>query len=76
MKKSTKTETLIKILKKRWLSNFKACELIKSASADRLIRFIRENPPKDYEFLERTKRTKIDDLTVIFKEFRLKHMAE
>ena len=74
--RSTKTEILIKILKKRWLSNFKACELIKSASADRLIRFIRENPPKDYEFIERTKHSKIDGLTIVFKEFRLKQRVE
>ena len=48
-------ETLIEELKERWLSNFQAQQLLKSSSADRTIRRIRENPPEGWAIIQRRK---------------------
>ena len=67
----TKRERLIELLKKGWLSHWKACYLLKSAHADREIRYIREAPPEGYIIEERTKKAKIKKQTIVYKEFRL-----
>lgn len=67
----TKRARLIELLKKGWLSNWKACYLLKSAHADREIRYIRETPPSGYVIEERTKKAKIKKQTIVYKEFRL-----
>ena len=67
----TKRQRLIKLLKKNWLSNWKACYLIKSAHADREIRRIRENPPVNYELQERNRKEKIQGHTTVYKEYML-----
>lgn len=67
----TKRERLIELLKKGWISNWKACYLLKTAHADREIRRIRETPPKGYNLEERTKKEKINNQTIVYKEFIL-----
>lgn len=67
----TKTNYLIKLLKRKWISNWKACELLKSGSGDRLMRFIKADPPENYTMQERTRKAKIDKLTIVYKEFKL-----
>ena len=67
----TKRARLIELLKKGWLSNWKACYLLKTAHADREIRYIRETPPSRNVIEERTKKAKIKKQTIVYKEFRL-----
>lgn len=55
-----KRETIIKkvenLLKAGWYSNFQVNMKLKSASADRELRRLRENPPKDYKIIQRPKK--------------------
>lgn len=67
----TKKQRLEKMLKDGWLSNWKACYLLKSAHADRQIREIRQNPPDGFLIEERIKKFKEKGHTTVFKEFRL-----
>lgn len=67
----TKNKRLIELLKKGWISNFKACYLLKTAHADRRIRDIRQNPINGYILEEREKSEKIDGRTITYKEYRL-----
>ena len=46
---------LIDLLKKQWTSNYEAQQYLKSSSADRIIRFIRETPPEGYVVVSRNK---------------------
>ena len=62
----SRTEILIASLKFGWLSNYRASQMLKSHSADRLMRFIRANPPKGYEFIE-----KIETKPNYHKQFKL-----
>lgn len=43
------------LLKDGWYSNFQIQMFIKSSSADREARRVRENPPEGYEFKQRVK---------------------
>lgn len=46
--KLTKRKLLTELLKKFWLSAFMMQRVMKSGSADRIMRFIREDPPEGY----------------------------
>lgn len=50
-------ETLIKLLKANWMSNFQIQQELKSSSADRVARKIRQNPPMGYKMIQRNKET-------------------
>ena len=52
----TQREKLTEELKTRWMSAYQMQQFLKSSSADRVMRFIRENPPKDYEIVSRQKK--------------------
>ena len=52
---SIQKDLLIELLKKQWTSNYEAQRFIKSSSADRYIRRIRENPPEGYIVIKRRK---------------------
>lgn len=52
---SIQKDLLIELLKKQWTSNYEAQRFIKSSSADRYIRRIRENPPDGYIVIQRRK---------------------
>lgn len=58
--KTTKKETIKQGVERRlkagWYSNFQICMALKSASADRELRRLRENPPKDYVMIQRPKK--------------------
>lgn len=54
--KETKTQKLTNILKYVWLTAYQMQGYLKSSSADRLMRFIRENPPKGYIMKSRKKK--------------------
>lgn len=54
-RKPTMREILEFDLKNYWLSNYEMQQICKSSSADRTARTIRENPPKNYEMLQRKK---------------------
>ena len=60
MSEIKKKETIIKgverLLKEDWYSNFQICMKLKSASADREMRRLRENPPKGYIVVQRPKK--------------------
>ena len=60
MSEIKKKETIIKgverLLKDDWYSNFQICMELKSASADREMRRLRENPPKGYIIIQRPKK--------------------
>ena len=51
----TQREKLIELLKENWLSNFQIQQTLKSSSADRIARHIRENPPEGYVITQRPK---------------------
>lgn len=46
---------VIELLKGGWYSNFQINMELKSASADRIMRFVRENPPEGYTIEQRKK---------------------
>lgn len=48
-----KTKDLTEVMKKGWVSNFTACIETRSAHGDRILRRIRQNPPKGWEMVER-----------------------
>lgn len=52
---SLQRDLLVDLLKKQWTSNYEAQRYIKSSSADRIIRFIRETPPEGYIVKQRGK---------------------
>lgn len=52
----TQREKLTAELKTRWMSAYEMQQFLKSSSADRVMRFIRENPPKDYVVVSRPKK--------------------
>ena len=49
------TTRLTEELKQRWMSAFEMQLYLKSSSADRLMRFIRKNPPTGFEVIQRKK---------------------
>lgn len=51
----TQRERIIELLNKNWLSNFQIQQALKSSSADREVRRIRENPPDGYVVIKRIK---------------------
>lgn len=55
-KKTTATEVLTEKLKNNWLSNWQAQQIVQSSSGDRLMRFIRQNPPFGYIMEQRDKK--------------------
>lgn len=48
-------EEVIELLKGGWYSNFQINMALKSSSADRIMRFIRETPPEGYYVDQRKK---------------------
>lgn len=46
---------VIELLKCGWFSNYQINVQLKSSSADRIMRFIRENPPQGYYIDQRKK---------------------
>lgn len=52
----TQREKLTEELKTRWMSAYQMQQFLKSSSGDRVMRFIRENPPKDYVVVSRPKK--------------------
>ena len=51
----TKREILEEALKKQWLSNFQMQLLVRSSSADRRAREIRQTPPNGFVMIQRRK---------------------
>ena len=56
MKKETIIKGVERLLKQGWYSNFQVCMELKSASADRELRRLRENPPEGYKVVQRPKK--------------------
>lgn len=54
----TQTDILTEALKLRWLTSYQMQQLLKSSSADRIMRFIRSNPPIGYSVVSRQKKVK------------------
>lgn len=54
----TQREVMEKALKERWLTAYQMQQILKSSSADRIMRFIRENPPAGYKVESRQKKVK------------------
>lgn len=54
----TQREVMEKALKERWLTAYQMQQVLKSSSADRIMRFIRENPPAGYKVESRQKKVK------------------
>lgn len=48
-------DEVIELLKGGWYSNFQINMELKSSSADRIMRFVRENPPEGYYVEQRKK---------------------
>lgn len=55
MKKKTLKQRVIDLLKGGWYSNFQINMILKSSSADRIMRVVRENPPEGF-FIEQRKK--------------------
>lgn len=51
----TLRDEVIELLKTGWFSNFQINIRMKSSSADRIMRFIRENPPQGFIIEQRKK---------------------
>ena len=56
MKKETIIKGVERLLKQNWYSNFQLCMELKSASADRDLRSLREKLPEGYEMKQRPKK--------------------
>lgn len=56
MKKKTLRDEVIQLLKNGWYSNFQINMIIRSSSADRVMRMIRKNPPSGYCIEQRQKK--------------------
>lgn len=54
----TQKEVMERALKERWLTAFQMQQVLRSSSADRIMRFIRENPPAGYKIESRQKKIK------------------
>ena len=54
--KQTQEQKLINLLKWQWMSSFQMQQELKSSSADRAMRRIRENPPQNYMVVSRQKK--------------------
>ena len=67
----SKRQILEEKLKECWLSNWQACDLVKSSHADRQIRVFKEKPPIGYELKIRKNKTKIGTTTVTYNEYFL-----
>lgn len=52
----TQTQRLVNLLFENWVTSFQMQMYLKSSSADRIMRFIRKNPPKGYEIKSRRKK--------------------
>ena len=48
-------EQLTEELKKNWLSNYQMQQICKSSSADRVARFIKNDPPENFHWEQRRK---------------------
>lgn len=55
---ATQTERLTEALKIRWLTAYQMQQVLRSSSADRIMRFIRENPPAGFKIESRQKKIK------------------
>ena len=55
-KKETQEEKVIKLLKRGWFSNYQMQQRLKSSSADRVFRRVREKGLDGYEFKQRPKK--------------------
>lgn len=51
-------EVMERALKERWLTAYQMQQVLRSSSADRIMRFIRENPPAGYKVESRQKKVK------------------
>lgn len=51
-------EVMEKALKERWLTAYQMQQILRSSSADRIMRFIRETPPAGYKVECRQKKVK------------------
>lgn len=51
-------EIIAGALKERWLTAYQMQQLLKSSSADRIMRFVRENPPEGWRVISRQKKVK------------------
>lgn len=49
-------ERVIDLLKANWVTNFQVQQELKSSSADREVRRVRENPPIGYKVVSRPKK--------------------
>lgn len=49
-------EQVIELLKNSWMTNFQVQQELKSSSADREVRRVRENPPQGFKVISRTKK--------------------
>lgn len=54
----TQIEVLTQALKENWLTAFQMQQLLRSSSADRVMRYIRSNPPTGYKIENRQKKIK------------------
>lgn len=54
----TQTDVLTEALKIRWLTAYQMQQVLKSSSADRIMRFIRQNPPVGFKIESRQKKIK------------------
>lgn len=48
-------EQVINLLMNNWITNFQVQQALKSSSADRELRRVRENPPTNYRVVSRVK---------------------
>lgn len=69
----TMRERIIQLLKDNWMTNFQVIQEVKSGSADRTVRYIKENPPTGYKVVSRTK--KVEGYNPCL-EFRLVEVAQ
>ena len=63
------------LLKEGWYSNFQLQMILKSSSADREARRVRENPPEGYVFLKRPKKKVVEGQRGCY-EYTLKREEE
>lgn len=69
----TQTQRLVNLLFENWVTSFQMQMYLKSSSADRIMRFIRKNPPKGYEI--KSRRKKIEGYPVC-NEYKLEKIED
>lgn len=67
----SKKEIIIAEMKKKYISNYQAVLCVRSGTADRIVRYIQEKPPKGFICKSKWSKGTIFGKTVRYKTYKL-----